>query len=62
LIGVADTNSVISPQIFLRYFTPRPPHGRPGPGAEAIIVPPADFSPAQPAATPTSRATYSQPE
>jgi hypothetical protein len=63
LIGAADTNGVISPQIFLRYFTPRPPGGRPGAGTEAIIVPPTDFSPAQPAAAvPASRATYSQPE
>lgn len=62
LIGSSsDTNAMISPQLFLRYFTPNRAGAKPGPGTEAIIVPPTDFNPAQPPAPPASRATYNQP-
>lgn len=57
-----DTNAIISPQVFLRYFTPSRPGAKPGVGTEAIVVPPTDFNPAQPPATPASRATYTQPD
>jgi hypothetical protein len=63
LIGsILDTNAIISPQVFLRYFTPSRPGAKPGVGTEAIIVPPTDFNPAHPAMPPSSSATYSQPD
>lgn len=53
-----DSNADISPQVYLRYFTPF----RPGLSSEAIVVPPTDFMPAFPTMTPPSRASYTQPE
>lgn len=58
LIGpLMDTNNVVTPQMFLRFFTP----AQGGTSQEAIIIPPAGFSPARPP-TPSSTATYTQPK
>ena len=58
LIGpMMDTNNVITPQMFLRFFTPAPG----GVSREAIVVPPTDFNPALPP-TRSSTATYTQPK
>ena len=56
LIGpMMDTNNVVTPQMFLRFFTP--PQG--GVSREAVIVTPPGFNPAQPPAR-SSTATYIQ--
>lgn len=52
-----ETNGAITPQMFLRFFTP----GQGGASREAIVVPPTGFNPAQPPAQ-SSTATYSQPK
>lgn len=52
-----DTNNVVTPQMFLRFFTP----AQGGASREAIIIPPPGFSPARPP-TPSSTATYTQPK
>lgn len=54
LIGpTVDTNGVVTPQMFLRFFTP----SQSGVSREAIIIPSTDFTPARPPA-PSSTATY----
>lgn len=56
LIGpMMDTNGVVAPQVFLRFFTPSPN----GLSREAVIVTPPGFNPAQPP-TRSSSATYIQ--
>lgn len=56
LIGpMVDTNGVVAPQMFLRFFTP--PQG--GISREAILVNPPGFNPALPPAR-SSTATYIQ--
>jgi hypothetical protein len=58
LIGpLVETNGVVSPQMFLRFFVP--PQG--GVSKEAVLVVPPGFSPAQPPAR-SSTATYSTPQ
>lgn len=58
LIGpLMDTNNVVTPQMFLRFFTPTQGGG----AREAIVVPPTGFNPARPP-TPSSTATYTQPK
>lgn len=54
---MTETNGVITPQMFLRFFTP----AAGGASREAIVIPPTGFNPAQPP-TPSSTATYSQPK
>jgi hypothetical protein len=62
LVGTStDTNALITPQMFLRFFGPAA--ARPGGGSayEAVIVPPPNFIPAQPAVTlPSSTVSYTQ--
>lgn len=58
LIGpMMETNSVVTPQMFLRFFTPVPGGG----SREAIVIPPPGFNPAQPP-SPSSTATYTKPK
>lgn len=58
LIGpLVETNNVVTPQMFLRFFSPNPN----GPSREAVIVAPPGFSPALPPPA-SSTATYSQPK
>jgi hypothetical protein len=52
-----ETNNAVTPQMFLRFFTPN----QNGQSREAIIVAPPGFSPAPPPA-PSSTATYTQPK
>ncbi len=56
LIGpMAETNGVVSPQVFLRYFTPLPDGG----AREAVVLPATGFSPALPPPA-SSTAVYQQ--
>lgn len=58
IIGpLMDTNNTVTPQMFLRFFTPN----QNGQSREAVVVTPAGFSPALPPAA-SSTATYSQPK
>jgi len=52
-----DTNSMITPQMLLRFFTA--PQG--GVSRETVIIPPPGFTPARPP-TSSSTATYTQPK
>lgn len=54
----SETNAVISPQMFLRFFTP----SGTGAGREAVVVMPPGFNPAQPGQPASSSATYTSPK
>jgi hypothetical protein len=64
LVGSAvETNAMITPQMFLRFFGPAAAHPGGGAAYEAVIVPPPNFIPAQPAvALPSSTVSYTQPK
>ena len=56
LIGpMMDTNGVVNPQLFMRFFTP----ANNGTTREALIVPPVGFNPARPP-TQSSSAVYTK--
>ena len=57
-VGNSGTNTLISPQMLLRYFL----SNGPGDSREAIIVPPPIFNPARPAVPASSSATYTSPK
>jgi hypothetical protein len=58
LIGpTMDTNTLITPQMLMRYFTPV----LNGTSRESIIIPQAGFTPARPP-TPSSAVNYTQPK
>jgi len=54
---VSETDPVISPEVFLRFFTP----AGAGPGSEVVVPLPPGFNPAQPRQPASSSATYNFP-